>query len=367
MKILHIISSINLYGGTPRKIFWVVINSENKHYIFFSGDKKKDYGFSFHKKTLIDKKVEIFDPFRKKNFIKQVLYLNNLIKRNKIQIIQCNFNYDYLLGAALKVLNPNIIYIASFVGSEKPRSRLLHFLLKFCLRTSDFNIFISKYIQNSKIEAYPFLVKKHNKIIYNGVKINNISKVNKKINKGSINLLTISGLNKMKNLFILLEAVSIIVKNYKKHLTLNIIGDGPLYSDLKKAIHKLELVDIVKLLGYQNNIISFLNKSDIYVHSADKEGFGIAVVEAMSLKIPVIVSNAGALPELIVNNESGLLADPYNSLDWAEKIIYLINNKGEMERIGLNGFLRAKENFNLDRFISSYDRLYNTLSINRKL
>jgi len=364
IKILHIISSINLYGGTPRKVLWLARESKYTHLIFFSGNKESELNYSSNLQAIIDSNIRFIEPFHKRNLIKQLAFLTKFIKKEKIQVIQCNFNYDYVLGAFVKIMNPKLKFITTFVGAVSPRNKLSNLILEQFLRLSDYHVYISNYVKKSKQVIYKSLSKKKSKIIYNGAFPLTKVQRDRESPKENIVLTTISGLNNYKNLFVLLEAMFILTKNCKKKIILNIIGDGPLKKDLQEKIDSLKLNEIAIIHGYINDINHFLSNTDIYVHPADKEGFGIAVIEAMSVKLPVILSNAGALPELIIDKQSGLLAEPHNPHDWVDKVKYLVNNNAERERLAHNGMVRVKEYFTLSKYVKSYDDLYEDKIIN---
>jgi len=366
IKILHIIQSINLYGGTPRKILWLARVSKYKHFIFYTGNKDKEINYTRSKRKIAENNIVFIDPYRKQLLIKQLLYINKYIKNENIDIIQGNFNYDYILCGLLKLLNPKIKFIATFVGSESPKSKWRNVFIDYFLKLSDYNIFISSYVRESKQNVYKTLFKKENRIIYNGaLPVYGILKENSSYNSKII-LTTTSGLNPYKNLSVLIDAIA-LVKNKFTDIFLNIVGDGSLRVELENRVNELGLTEHIKFWGYRNDIGFFLSNTNIYVHPADKEGFGIAVIEAMVAKLPVLLSNAGALPELIVNNESGLLANPYDHIDWAKKIIYLIENKSERIRLGFNAYNRVNEHFKMERYVFEYDEIYQNLNKSKLL
>ncbi len=117
----------------------------------------------------------------------------------------------------------------------------------------------------------------------------------------------------------------------------------------------------ISILGYQKNIGDLLNQAKIFVHPSHKEGFGIAVAEAMMAGKPIIVSNAGALPELIEDGKSGMVVDPFDATAWADSILKLIDDKNLANDMALNAKQRAKEKFSVKQFVSEYEKLYSIL------
>jgi glycosyltransferase involved in cell wall biosynthesis len=106
-----------------------------------------------------------------------------------------------------------------------------------------------------------------------------------------------------------------------------------------------------------------LNQCDVFVHPAYAEGFGIVIPEAMMAEKPIIVSNAGALPELIENEKTGLVVDPHNAQAWADAILSIIDNKEFAKGLALKARLKAEADFTISKYVENYRELYTKLII----
>lgn len=158
-------------------------------------------------------------------------------------------------------------------------------------------------------------------------------------------VLYVGGLNRHKNVFLLVEMMNQVVNTYRRSdIILTIIGDGPCREDLEKMIHEYGIADNVRLLGYKKNIADYLNKTQIYVHPATNEGFGISVVEAMFMKCPCMVANASALPEL-VDEHCGYILPPSDSTAWAKQLIAMVDNPSLCCRMGKRPLKSTKNVF----------------------
>lgn len=104
-----------------------------------------------------------------------------------------------------------------------------------------------------------------------------------------------------------------------KLLKLRIVGGGPQESELKKLVEKLNLEPVTEFVGHIDHarVPSELAKLDIYVALSrlDSESFGVAIVEAQAVEIPVVVSSVGGLPEVVKNNITGLVVAKENVLE----------------------------------------------------
>jgi len=353
MKILYILPSYNIYGGTPRKTLWLLEYFKENAVLYVYSDSEKEF-----KKFFDQTGAKIYEGNYGKNIFKHIKKILKIIDEEKIDIVHTQFVFGETLAFFIKLFRPNIKVINAFVGSLPPENRLKYKLISYFYRKFDGFIYVSNYVRKEKEGQFPILKNKISKVIYNGVEKRDIKKFDKlKLNKYS--LYTTSGLTKIKNLSVLIKALNILIndKNYK-NIYLYIVGDGPEKENLERLIKQFNLGKNIFLLGYKTNVGYFLKECDIYVHPAYAEGFGIAVAEAMIEAKPIIVSNAGALPELIENKKSGLVVDAFNEKEWANAIEYLIKNPEYAKQLGLNAKERAKKMFSKENFVKNYENFY---------
>jgi len=139
-----------------------------------------------------------------------------------------------------------------------------------------------------------------------------------------------------------------------------IVGDGPLKETLKQHITVRNLQHKVTLAGFRRDIAQVMSTFDIFVHTPYAEGFGLVVLEAMALGKPVIASRAGALPEIVVD-KTGIIVQPRDVDALAGAMHMLASNKKLRERMGREGKKRVKEQFGVQKMITAYENLYDSL------
>ena len=289
--------------------------------------------------------------------IKQIVNLIYKIRRLKAEIIHCYFDRGIMLGAFIKLLCPKSKIILSCVSSRELPGVFKKILLNICLRKFDGIIFVSNYVSSSWNSIFPVLKKSNTKVIANGT--SRRMPLNKVRNKEiSPVLLSIGGLNKHKNLEVLIRAVSIIKKNARYDPLLRIAGDGPLKKNLHFLIKQLCLEKNVEILGYKEDVGSLLRDADLYLHPAISEGFGIAVIESMRSRTTTIVSNMGALPEIIRNGSDGIVVDYSDPFAWASAIESILCDLKLKRRITIEGYLSSRRNFGLTKFVDKHDNFY---------
>jgi len=128
------------------------------------------------------------------------------------------------------------------------------------------------------------------------------------LNKEHIILGSVGRLHEQKGFHILIGAMEKIIIKYK-NLVLFIAGDGPMRRSLKKMIQNLHLEERVILCGSIKNVPSFLNNIDIFIQPSLYEGFPLSVIEAVAAQKPIIATNVGGVPEIVIDKETGILVD----------------------------------------------------------
>jgi glycosyltransferase involved in cell wall biosynthesis len=136
-----------------------------------------------------------------------------------------------------------------------------------------------------------------------------------------------------------------------------VLGDGPERAALVRLARELGLERRVFLLGRVPDVGAWLGRATLLVHPARWEGFGLAVLEAMLAGLPVVATNVSALPELVVDGESGVLVAP----DSPEALARGIASALETPQLGAGGLARARSEFSVGRMADRTAALYRRL------
>lgn len=135
------------------------------------------------------------------------------------------------------------------------------------------------------------------------------------------------------------------------------VGDGGERSDCEQLCRDLNVTDDVRFLGKQDAIEEILSVSDLFLMPSQSESFGLAALEAMACKVPVISTNAGGLPELNVEGVTGFLKDIGDIQGMADKSIYILEDEKRLATFKENALARAKE-FDLAKILPLYENYY---------
>lgn len=355
MNILYILTSYNLYGGTPKKTLDLLESLENKTSLYLYSGGYEEFKYLFQKTG-----VSIYEGYYNRNLLLHLKALLEIIDKDNIDIVQTQFSFGEILGFLIKKIRPNIKLVVSFETAFSPKG-IRKYILPRLYSSVDKFIYISNYVKQEKEKSFPILKNKNTKIIFNGTK-KRVETKDKTIKLKSFSLLDISSLSDVKNIDTLIEMMNLLIYKYhRQDIHLYIAGEGEKRKSLEKKIRNYKIEKYINLLGYQKNIGQLLKNTDIFVHSSHQEGFGIVILEAMIEAKPILASNAGAIPEIIDNNISGLLIDPFDANEWAKNIIKLIENKELAKRLGISAQCIVKEKFSIEHYVYNHKELYKKL------
>ena len=169
-------------------------------------------------------------------------------------------------------------------------------------------------------------------------------------------LIHVSNLRPVKRI----EEVLAIFKNVQKKIKskLVIIGEGP---DMEKINQFLEenpdLISKIRLLGKVNDLYRILQLSDVFLLPSEQESFGLAALEAMAAYTPVISSNAGGIPEVNIQGETGFIAEIGNVEAMSNYTIKLLGDEKLLAQMKINAKQQAIK-FDLKNILPIYEKMY---------
>jgi len=194
------------------------------------------------------------------------------------------------------------------------------------------------------------------RIINNGIDVsqyvdNSTESKSKITDKSKITIIQVGAFRKDKDQPTLIRALQYLSDN----AFLVLVGDGEFRSKCEQLTTDLNLSDRVSFLGIRTDVPQLLKSSDIAVVSSHWEGFGLAAVEGMAAKKPVIASDVSGLRDVVA--DAGLLFPPENEKLLAEQINALISNPELYKKVSQNCFERAKQ-YDINVMIDKYIELY---------
>ncbi|MBC8396965.1 MAG: N-acetyl-alpha-D-glucosaminyl L-malate synthase BshA [Flavobacteriales bacterium] len=294
--------------------------------------------------------------------------LFDVISKHKIDVLHVHYAIPHAYAAymAKKILNENgynIPIITTLHGTDitlvgnhpfyKPA-------VTFSINKSDIVTCVSKSLMEDTREF--FGITKEIKVIPNFI---DIDKYDKKHNLCERNMIAdgdekiivhVSNFRPLKRIKDVLEIFKKI--NEKINSKLIMVGDGPDKKKAKEFLRKHNLKNKVIFLGETNQVDEILCSSDLFLLPSEKESFGLAALEAMALKVPVISSNAGGLKDLNINGNSGYTSDVGDIDSMAQNAIKILTDSSLEKKYRTQAFENAKK-YDIKKVIPLYEKIYN--------
>ncbi len=173
-------------------------------------------------------------------------------------------------------------------------------------------------------------------------------------------LVHISNFRKVKRVEDVIQMFDHIKKEIPAKLIL--VGDGPERPAIEQLCRQLNLTHDVINLGKIADPKEVLSVSDLFLLPSETESFGLSALEAMAMKVPVISTNSGGLPEVNINNKTGFLSAVGDIQEMALNAIKLLSNTNLLEQFRENAFAQAR-NFDIEKILPQYEKIYNQLLV----
>ncbi len=167
-------------------------------------------------------------------------------------------------------------------------------------------------------------------------------------------LVHISNFRKVKRIDDIIYTFGELKKQIPAKLLL--IGDGPERPKMEKLCRELKLCDDIRFIGKLDAIEEVLSVADLFFMPSEKESFGLAALEAMACEVPVISTNAGGLPELVINGVNGFMSEVGDIADMTKNALFILADEN-LETFKTNALTRAKE-FDIKNIVPQYEAYY---------
>ncbi len=251
-----------------------------------------------------------------------------------------------------------------FIGNDR-KLRFYNMLDRLSLRLSKGIITVSEDIMESLTTSG---IKKHRiKVIQNAISQPcEVTKVQTRRNKSSKSLSLdsskfvigyIGRLSEEKGVKYLIEAASIL-RDKNVDFKLIVVGDGPERAELENLVKERSLEEQVVFVGFQTDVATWLTTFDVFVLPSLTEGTPMALLEAMSMGIPVIATAVGGVPKVLSDGKNGLLVSPHDFISLSERIQILQENSTLRERLSREGSNTIRTQYNITTWCRSIENCY---------
>ena len=292
-----------------------------------------------------------------KFYYKSIFKINAYINKNNIDIVHSHLMQSGIIVKLVSIFNKNFKSISTrHYGKASKGNRVINKIENVLVNYDHKIICVSQHIKQymKKLGTQENKLK----VIYNGISLDCYKKLNK-IKNDNFTIGTVGRVNAKKGIDTVLKAFKKIIIDYP-NAKLNIIGDGPLKEKYIKLSADLGISRSVIFQGYlqPNEVMLEMSKWDLFILASKAEGFGMVLIEAGALGIPIIATRVGAIPEIIKDDYNGYLVDVDNIDQIYNKSLHLINSKNDRERLSKNGFENVNKNFSILKMVEQTETLY---------
>ncbi|MBN1517649.1 glycosyltransferase [Candidatus Sumerlaeota bacterium] len=177
------------------------------------------------------------------------------------------------------------------------------------------------------------------------------------LDDGAFAILNVAALTDHKDQTTLIRAAQGVVRQ-AENATVLIAGEGELQPELERLIAELGLAGKVRLLGHRADVPELLAASDLFVMSSKLEGLCTSIIDAMLMRAPVVACAAGGIPDLVIHEQTGLLAPPQEPQALTEAILRLHGDAALRERLAEAAHKHAMQHFTCDSMVEATLRAY---------
>jgi len=317
----------------------------------------------FHEVNVPDYPLFQFQPYELALSSKLV----DMVKLHKIEVLHVHYAIPHAYAAymAKKMLQDQRIKLPivttlhgtdiTLVGSHP----FYKSAVEFSINHSDCVTSVSESLKQDTLDL--FNIRKEIQVIPNFVDFTKHSNHSEECERGVIAqsheriISHVSNFRPVKRIMDVVKIFEKIIKEIPAKLIM--VGEGP---DKEKAMDycaKQGIADSVKFIGKSNQVFEVLCYSDLFILPSETESFGLAALEAMMMKVPVISSNTGGLSEVNVEGKTGFLFDVGDIDGMAKKSIELLNNEDLLEQFKTNAQNEARK-FDLNQIVDRYIAIY---------
>lgn len=307
MKILHVSTALSWRGGEQQLTYLI----ESLRSMNIDQEVLCPIG-SVVEQYCKDNDVRYYSFYRSKLKIVTAYQLMSVCQTANINVIHTHDSHSHTIAVMASTIYGNVVPIIvskrtafPISGGELSRFKYNHSSIARILCVSHkVKDEVSKVVYNGEKLS----------TVYSGVELKRFSQKEEPtllLNSFGKNLErpfigNVSALSNEKDLFTFIDTAEAYYKKGRKG-TFFIVGEGANRTKIEKYIHQKYLSDKVILTGFQKDIPSVMKQFDCFLFTSNAEGLGTSILDAMASEVPVIATNTGGIPELVVNRRTGLL------------------------------------------------------------
>ena len=367
-KIMHLIAT-NFYGGPEKQIVEHLLRLNRVEEYegvlgsFLEGGGKNELLEKARKAGIRSFGIPMYGPFD----IKALFKLARVVRKEKISLL-CAHHYKAVVMGWLVAKwygIPVIDYSRGFTA-ENRKIAFYEWLERLFVRRMDGIISVALG-QKKRLESFGIKHLRH-WVVHNGVEIEfdperNIREVRERVLKrfnipvDATLAITVGRLSPEKGHRYLLEAIA--KTDFKRNKTYYLFcGDGVCRPNLEAQAQQLGIAEVCRFVGFRRDMHEIYPSIDFLVLPSLTEGLPNVVLEAFSYAKPVLATNVGGVPEVMIHGENGFIVPRQDVKALTKYLNKLIGNPEIRRKMGLSGYQRVKNEFTFDRQTEKLLQIY---------
>lgn len=371
VKVLHVITQLVIGGAQDNTILTLEKHDRTSYEVHLASNPNGEWLERAENATdYFHPLPELVPPISFIQDIKCVFSLVRLIRSENIDIVHTHSSKAGVLGriAAAIAKVPVVVHtIHGFAFHDfMPKWKQYFYigLERSVSPLTDFFLTVSELNRHQAIELG--IVKEDNsKTAYSGIDFSKLDNASSRVdvrNKLGISqntpvVLMVGRLDEQKAPYFLIDAFSLVLKQVPEVILL-LVGDGELRTRLETQVNELGISDNVRFLGCRQDVPDLLQACDIFALSSLWEGLGRAMTEAMLVGKPVVVPNIYGIPEIVKNEETGLLFPAGDVETLAKHLNLLISDKNYGLNLGANAKQLTRNMFSINSMVENIESVY---------
>ncbi len=378
MKIAYLLGSLNR-GGTETLLLDVFRNAKQNELEAMgiyrkSGSLELDFRQSG---------VEMAQLPVGENPLAYLIKLRELLVRNKISIVHAQQPIDALF-AWLACLGTGMKIALTFHGYDFNDKKTGASILKFIIKRTDANLFVSEMQRQYYQQQYSLKAEKQT-VVYNGISFDKLNMLTHWMTlshpmsnlRNELNILPDTLLIGSVGNFVPVRDQLTLCRFLKlldeQEVDFHFVFIGKraenkpdLYDDCYNFCQQNNLLDRVSFLGSRNDVPALLHQLDAFLYATDHDTFGIAVVEAMAVGIPVFVNDWEVMIEITDRGKYATLYKTKEDVDLLQQFMLFLQNKTPYKTKALEAARFVREMYSIEKHIENLKQVYRRLMMNGK-
>ena len=295
--------------------------------------------------------------------------MHEVVTTNKLDLLHCHYAIPHATSAwiakeMLRQTRNDIRVVTTLHGTDitivgqDPSFRPI---TKFSIEKSDGLTAVSRYLQSEtlttfgctacRIEVIPNFIDGE---VYDRSRYTSI--LDEQVASNARVLMHVSNFRRVKRVRDVVRIFARVVERLPSVLVM--VGDGPDRVDAEAEARELGIQDKVFFLGKIDTVAPLLAGADLFLLPSSSESFGLSALEALACGVPVIGSDAGGLPEVVRDGETGVLRPVGDVEGMSEAAIAILSDRDRWQAMSTLAAADARERFSHDEIVAEYEKFY---------